>query len=175
MLLAAVLVKLTSRGPVFFCQQRAGFLAKPFKMYKFRSMKRGAEDDRHYLKHLNEQRGPVFKIFDDPRLTLVGKFLRKSSIDELPQLFNVLKGEMSLVGPRPLWVFEASQTEGKALFRTCVKPGLTCLWPVSGRSELTYEQWVELDLYYILTRNIILDTQILIQTIPAVLTGRGAY
>ena len=175
MLLVAVLVKLTSRGPVLFKQARAGLNGRIFTMYKFRSMRQGAEDDREFLSHLNEKDGPVFKIFEDPRLTLVGKILRRASIDELPQLFNVLVGQMSLVGPRPLWLPEARESVGRAAFRTCAKPGLTCLWQISGRSELTYNQWVELDLYYIEHRTILLDLLIMIQTIPAVLSGRGAY
>lgn len=175
MLLAAGMIKLTSRGPVLFKQERAGLNGEPFVMYKFRTMRPGAQDDREFLQHLNRQNGPVFKAPDDPRLIPGGKFLRRSSIDELPQLFNVLRGEMSLVGPRPLWVPEARQATGVATLRTLVKPGLTCLWQISGRSELSYEQWILLDLYYIHRRNFLLDLLILIQTIPAVLSGHGAY
>ena len=173
--IVAVAVKLTSRGPVFFKQIRAGLNGKSFTMYKFRSMHRGAADDREFLEHLNEQQGPVFKIEKDPRLTSVGKIIRRTSIDELPQLLNVFLGQMTLVGPRPLWYPEAQNTHGMASLRTKVKPGLTCLWQISGRSELSYERWVELDLYYIQTRSLLLDIMILVQTIPAVLTGRGAY
>ena len=175
MLIVAVLVKLTSRGPVIFRQERAGQDGRPFTMYKFRSMANGAEDDRPLLARRNETNGPVFKIARDPRLTRIGRFLRRSSLDELPQLVNVLKGEMSLVGPRPLWVPEARQAIGAARLRTSVKPGLTCLWQISGRSELSYEKWVLLDLYYIRHRSMLLDLAILIQTIPAVLSGHGAY
>jgi lipopolysaccharide/colanic/teichoic acid biosynthesis glycosyltransferase len=175
MLLAAGLIKLTSRGPVLFRQERAGLNGQPFVMYKFRTMRQGAQDDREFLGHLNRQNGPVFKALEDPRLIPAGKFLRRSSIDELPQLLNVLRGEMSLVGPRPLWLPEARQVKGVATLRTLVKPGLTCLWQISGRSELSYEQWVLLDLYYIHRRNFLLDLLILIQTIPAVLSGHGAY
>ena len=175
MLFAAVLVKLTSRGPIIFKQARAGVDEKPFTMYKFRTMRSGAQDDRELLSHLNQQDGPVFKIPDDPRLTPVGRFLRRSSIDELPQLFNVLGGRMSLVGPRPLWLPEARQAVGAARLRTKVKPGLTCLWQISGRSELDYDEWILLDLYYIGHRGFLLDLLIIIQTIPAVLSGRGAY
>jgi lipopolysaccharide/colanic/teichoic acid biosynthesis glycosyltransferase len=171
----AVLIKLTSRGPVFFAQQRAGLDGQPFTMYKFRTMRIGAEDDQAFLRHQSMQAGPVFKLREDPRLTWGGKFLRRSSIDELPQLINVLAGQMSLVGPRPLWVPEAQAAVGVARLRTAVKPGLTCLWQISGRSELTYEQWVLLDLYYIRNRGLMLDLLILIQTIPAVLSGHGAY
>lgn len=175
MLLAAVAVKLTSRGGVFFCQHRAGRGGKPFKMYKFRSMVKGAQESRPVLEKLNEREKPIFKIRHDPRVTRVGRFLRRSSIDELPQLINVLRGEMSLVGPRPLWVEEARRAEGKAKLRETVKPGLTCLWQICGRSELSYETWVDLDLYYIRHRCLLLDLMIILQTIPAVLSARGAY
>jgi len=175
MLAVAVLIKLTSEGPVIFKQQRAGFNSKPFTMYKFRTMRKGAEDDRELLVHLNTKSGPIFKIPEDPRLTKIGRFLRRSSLDELPQLFNVLKSEMSLVGPRPFWVPEARKATGAATFRLKVKPGLTCLWQISGRSELSYEEWVLLDLYYISHRSALLDMLILVQTIPAVLSTHGAY
>ena len=171
----AILVKLTSRGAVFFKQTRIGLGGRPFTMYKFRSMRNGAQDDRSFLSDLNEQDGPVFKIADDPRLTLIGKFLRHSSLDELPQLWNVLRGEMTIVGPRPLWQPEAEKATDRARLRTRVKPGLTCLWQISGRSEIAYDEWVELDLYYIQNRSLLLDILILVQTIPAVLSGRGAY
>lgn len=175
MLLAAILIKLTSRGPVIFKQVRAGIHEAPFVMYKFRTMRQGAEEDRAYLEHLNEKDGPIFKMRGDPRLTRVGRFLRRSSIDELPQLFNVLSGEMSLVGPRPLWYPEAKQAKGAACHRMRVKPGMTCLWQISGRSELSYDEWVLLDLYYIRHRSTVLDLLIILQTMPAVLSARGAY
>jgi lipopolysaccharide/colanic/teichoic acid biosynthesis glycosyltransferase len=175
MLLIVILIKLSSRGPVIFTQTRAGRDCRPFTMYKFRSMRVGAEGDREFLSHLNRQNGPVFKAPDDPRLIWAGKFLRRSSLDELPQLFNVLLGQMSLVGPRPLWLPEAQRAKGAAKLRTRVRPGLTCLWQISGRSELAYEQWILLDLYYIRRRSLALDLLILIQTIPAVLSGHGAY
>jgi len=175
MALAALAVKLTSRGPVFFSQERVGLRGRVFRVYKFRSMRQGAEDARPMLERLNEREKPIFKIKRDPRVTRVGRFLRRSSIDELPQLFSVLRGEMSLVGPRPLWVKEARQARGKASLRTAVKPGLTCLWQISGRSELPYETWVDLDVFYIRHRGVLLDLQIILQTVPAVLTARGAY
>jgi lipopolysaccharide/colanic/teichoic acid biosynthesis glycosyltransferase len=175
MLVIAVLVKLTSGGPVFFRQMRAGADGEPFEMVKFRTMYEGAEQDREYLAHRNEQSGPVFKIAEDPRITRLGRFLRRSSIDELPQLLNVLRGQMSIVGPRPLPLDEAQQAEGPARLRTTVKPGLTCLWQISGRNDLAYNEWVRLDLYYIRHRSTLLDLLIVVQTIPAVLTGRGAY
>lgn len=175
MLLTALLVKLTSDGPVVFSQTRAGKDGKPFTMYKFRTMRVGAQDDVEFLRDRNYQNGPVFKLPEDPRLTWTGKFLRRSSIDELLQLFNVLRGEMSLVGPRPLWLPEAQRCTGAARLRTMVKPGLTCLWQISGRSELSYEQWILLDLYYIRSRSLLLDALIMAQTLPAVLSGHGAY
>ena len=175
MLLTAVIIKLSSRGDVIFRQTRAGLDGVPFTMFKFRTMRNGAENDRQFIAHLNVQDGPVFKIPDDPRLTPIGKFLRRSSIDELPQLLNVLKGQMSLVGPRPLWWPESTQVKGAAKFRMNVKPGLTCLWQISGRSELTYDEWVRLDLYYMRHRSTLLDTLIVIQTLPAILSGHGAF
>jgi len=175
MILAALAVKLTSRGPVLFRQQRLGRHGRVFTMYKFRTMHRNAEGSRRRVQGLNEKDGPVFKMREDPRTTPVGRLLRRSSIDELPQLLNVLKGQMSLVGPRPLWVTEARETDGPARMRCLVKPGLTCLWQISGRSELCYAEWVLLDLYYIRHRSLALDLMILIQTIPAVVSGRGAY
>ncbi len=176
MLIVAALIKITSRGPVIFRQTRVGLNGKCFTMYKFRTMRNGAEGMRDSLVHMNHhQDGPVFKVPQDPRLTPIGKFLRRSSIDELPQLFNVLTGDMAVVGPRPLWLPEAMSVNGSATMRTCVKPGLTCLWQISGRSELSYDQWVLLDLYYIARRNFMLDLLIIIQTVPAVLSARGAY
>ncbi len=171
----AIMVKLTSRGAVFFKQTRIGLDGRPFTMYKFRSMRRGAEEDQKFLADLNEQDGPVFKVAADPRLTSIGKFLRNSSLDELPQLWNVLTGDMAIVGPRPLWQPEAQKASPRARLRTRVKPGLTCLWQISGRSEIGYDEWIELDLYYIQNRSLLLDILIVVQTIPAVLSGRGAY
>ena len=175
MIVIAALIKFTGRGPAIFRQERAGLGGKPFTMYKFRTMREGAEDDREYLEHLNFQDGPVFKIREDPRITRLGGFLRKTSIDELPQLFNVLTGQMSLVGPRPLWLPEARSIKGSAGFRLKVPPGITCLWQIYGRSELKYHQWLLLDLYYISHRSFLLDLLIMLRTIPAVLSGRGAY
>ena len=175
LLLTSVLVKLTSPGPVIFHQVRAGLRGEPFIMYKFRTMRDGAEEDLALVKNLNEKNGPIFKIVNDPRLTRLGRFLRRSSMDELPQLFNVLQGKMSLVGPRPMWLPEAQQTVGVARQRMLVKPGLTCLWQISGRSELSYEEWILLDLFYIRHRSFMLDLLILFQTPPAVVSTRGAY
>ncbi|MFA6133650.1 MAG: sugar transferase [Phycisphaerae bacterium] len=175
MLAIAVLIKLTSRGAVIFRQSRAGLGGKPFVMYKFRTMIDSAEDSRQAVAHLNEKDGPVFKIANDPRLTCVGKLLRRSSADELPQLFNVLSGQMSLVGPRPLWLPEAMSATGRARRRMEVKPGMTCLWQISGRSELSYDRWIDLDLYYIDHQTFLLDLLIMFQTVPAVISARGAY
>jgi exopolysaccharide biosynthesis polyprenyl glycosylphosphotransferase len=175
-LVFAVAVKLSSPGPVFFRQQRAGLNGRPFVMLKFRSMITNAEQRKHELERLNEMEGPVFKVSNDPRVTRIGKFLRKWSIDEWPQMINVLRGEMSLVGPRPLPVDEVKRFDDVAdRRRLSVKPGLTCLWQVSGRNTITsFREWVRLDLQYIDNWSFWLDLQILAKTIPAVLRGTGA-
>jgi len=173
--IAAVLVKVTSPGPVFFVQERIGFNRRKFRLYKFRTMCQGAEQRLFELEHLNEISGPVFKIVNDPRLTRIGRFLRKSSIDELPQLFNVLKGDMSLVGPRPLPVRDYNGfNEDWYRRRLCVLPGMTCLWQVNGRNAVPFDEWMGLDLKYIDQWSLRLDFQILLKTIPAVLKGSGA-
>jgi exopolysaccharide biosynthesis polyprenyl glycosylphosphotransferase len=175
MLVVAMLIKFTSPGPVLFPQKRVGHNKRKFTMYKFRTMVVDAEKQMEQLQHLNEVSGPVFKIKDDPRITPIGKFLRKTSIDELPQLFSVLKGDMSLVGPRPLPVrdYEGFNEDWQRR-RFSVKPGITCLWQVQGRSTISFEKWMELDLQYIDKWSLWLDIQILVQTIPAVLKGSGA-
>lgn len=175
MLLAAGLIKLTSPGPVFFTQKRIGQNKRKFTIYKFRSMAVDAEAKMRQLEHLNEVTGPVFKIKDDPRITPVGRFLRKTSIDELPQLFNVLKGDMSLVGPRPLPIRDYEGfSEDWHRRRFSVRPGITCLWQVAGRSSIPFEKWMELDMQYIDKWSLWLDLKILARTIPAVLKGLGA-
>ncbi len=178
MLLAALLVKLTSPGPVFFIQKRLGLNKRMFHIFKFRTMVVDAEQRLKDIEHQNEANGPVFKIKKDPRITLIGSFLRKTSIDELPQLFNVLKGEMSLVGPRPLQVrdYELFETfcQDWQRKRFSVRPGITCLWQIMGRSSTTFEKWMELDLQYIRTWSLWLDLEILAKTVPAVLKGSGA-
>jgi exopolysaccharide biosynthesis polyprenyl glycosylphosphotransferase len=178
MLLTAVLVKLTSPGPIFFVQKRLGLNKRMFHIYKFRTMVMDAEQRLKDIEHQNEANGPVFKIKQDPRITLIGSFLRKTSIDELPQLFNVLKGEMSLVGPRPLQVrdYELFETycQDWQRKRFSVRPGITCLWQIMGRSSTTFEKWMELDLQYIRTWSLWLDLEILAKTVPAVLKGSGA-
>ncbi|HOX04103.1 MAG TPA: sugar transferase [Candidatus Paceibacterota bacterium] len=174
--LVAVLIKLTSPGPVYFRQSRSGLNGQPFTMYKFRSMTTDAEQRRHELERLNEMSGPVFKLSQDPRVTRVGYWLRRYSIDELPQLWNVLRGEMSLVGPRPLPVDEVKRFDDLAhRRRLSVKPGLTCLWQISGRNNVTnFNDWVRLDLEYIDNWSLWLDLKILVWTIPVVIQGTGA-
>lgn len=176
LLIAAVWIRLTSAGPIFFKQQRSGINGKPFTMFKFRTMVTNAEQRKQELALLNEMSGPVFKITNDPRITPVGKWLRKFSIDEFPQLFNVLRGEMSLVGPRPLPVDEVRKFDDFAhRRRLSVKPGLTCLWQVSGRNNVSdFKDWVRLDLEYIDNWSIWLDLKILFRTVPVVLLAKGA-
>jgi exopolysaccharide biosynthesis polyprenyl glycosylphosphotransferase len=174
-LLTALLIRLTSSGPVFFVQKRLGLNKRHFGIYKFRTMVVDAEKRIKEVEHLNEVSGPVFKIKNDPRITPIGKFLRKTSIDELPQLFNVLKGDMSLVGPRPLPLRDYEGfSEDWQRRRFSVRPGVTCLWQIGGRSSVSFEEWMELDLQYIDKWSLLLDLKILIKTIPAVLKGSGA-
>jgi exopolysaccharide biosynthesis polyprenyl glycosylphosphotransferase len=173
--LIAIAVKVTSRGPVFFSQERYGWRKRRFKMHKFRTMVSDAEALQPLLEARNEAIGPVFKIKNDPRMTPIGAFLRKSSLDELPQLWNVLRGEMSLVGPRPLPIRDVHKFEDSWLMRRfSVVPGMTGLWQVSGRSELTFQDWVQLDLRYIDHWSLRLDLSLLLRTFPAVLQARGA-
>jgi len=172
--LAALAIKLTSPGPSFFRQVRCGLNGRHFTLVKFRTMEAGAEERRSEIAHLNEMSGPVFKAARDPRRTLVGRLLRRLSIDELPQLWNVIVGDMSLVGPRPPLPEEVFRYEPWQRRRLSMKPGLTCLWQVSGRSELDFDRWMALDLKYIDTWSPLLDLKILLKTVPAVLSGRGA-
>jgi exopolysaccharide biosynthesis polyprenyl glycosylphosphotransferase len=174
LVLLAALVKLTSRGPVLFMQERGGLNGRPFRMLKFRTMRVGAEQERESLLALNQMDGPVFKIDNDPRVTRFGGFLRRSSLDELPQLFNVLLGHMSLVGPRPLPVGETRGLHGPFRRRLSVRPGLTCLWQIRGRNDLSFQEWMALDLQYVDGWSLGLDLAILLRTVPALLTGRGA-
>lgn len=165
-LIVAILIKLEDpKGKVFFAQERNGKYPKTFKMYKFRSMVHNAEDLLKDLMDRNEQTGPVFKINDDPRITKVGKVIRRTSIDELPQLFNVLKGDMSLVGPRPPIPHEVDQYNSYQMQRLAVKPGLTCIWQVSGRNNIGFDEWVEMDIEYIKTRNLWLDIKLIFKTV----------
>lgn len=174
-LLSAAVVAFSSPGPILFRQKRVGRGGRIFTCYKFRSMYVDAEERRAELGHLNEMSGPVFKIKHDPRITPAGRWLRKLSLDELPQIFNVLRGDMSVVGPRPPIIEEVQQYGPRERHRLAVKPGLTCLWQVSGRSDIGFERWVELDLEYIDSMSMREDLRILVQTVPAVLTGRGAH
>jgi exopolysaccharide biosynthesis polyprenyl glycosylphosphotransferase len=174
MVTVAVLIKLTSRGPLLFRQERVGLQGRIFHMLKFRSMVSNAEELKARLLALNEQKGPVFKMARDPRITGVGRFIRKYSIDELPQLMNVLRGEMSLVGPRPPIPSEVAKYEAWQRRRLSVRPGLTCVWQVSGRNEISFEEWMYLDMQYIDHWSLAQDIQLIIRTVPVVLTGRGA-
>lgn len=174
-LLVALAIKATSRGPVFYRQRRVGRHGVEFDLYKFRSMRVGAEHQKKDLAYLNEIEGPAFKIRQDPRITPVGRFIRKASIDELPQLWNVVRGDMRLVGPRPPLPREVASYGLWEQQRLLVKPGLTCIWQVSGRSDLDFETWVSMDIEYIDTWSPRLDVSLLLRTIPAVLSGKGAY
>jgi exopolysaccharide biosynthesis polyprenyl glycosylphosphotransferase len=173
MLLVAAIVKFDSRGPIFFKQIRLGLNGKPFTLFKFRTMCGDAETRKTNLMAHNEMTGPVFKIKRDPRVTKVGRFLRKFSIDELPQLFNIIKGEMSLVGPRPPLPQEVSRFEPWQHRKLSVKPGLTCLWQVNGRNNIDFEEWMKLDLQYIDNWSLWLDAKILAKTVPTVVKGSG--
>jgi exopolysaccharide biosynthesis polyprenyl glycosylphosphotransferase len=169
-----LLVKLTSKGPAIYRQVRCGLYGRKFVLYKIRSMYEGAEDVLWEIRHLNEMAGPVFKMRNDPRVTPLGRFLRKTSVDELPQLWNVLKGDMSLVGPRAPIPEEVKAYTPWQRRRLSVKPGITCLWQVSGRNEIDFHEWMKLDLHYIDNWSLFLDFKILLQTFPVVLFGKGA-
>jgi exopolysaccharide biosynthesis polyprenyl glycosylphosphotransferase len=174
--IVALLIKIDSPGPVFFRQERVGFNKRRFRLFKFRTMIEGADKQQQILERLNEADGPVFKIKDDPRITCIGRFLRRYSIDELPQLFNVLRGEMSLVGPRPLPVRDIERIDAQwHKRRLSMKPGMTCLWQVNGRSHVSFDHWVRMDLEYIDRWSLSLDLRVLLKTIPAVFKGLGAY
>jgi exopolysaccharide biosynthesis polyprenyl glycosylphosphotransferase len=175
LLATAVAVRLSSEGPIIFAQERYGFSRRRFRMYKFRTMVAGAEEQQDSLEQLNEASGPVFKIQRDPRVTRIGYVLRKYSLDELPQLLNVLRGDMSLVGPRPLPIRDVHRfTEGALMRRFSIRPGLTCLWQIGGRNNVSFDQWISLDLQYIDQWSLLLDCKILLRTIPVVLKGTGA-
>jgi len=175
-LVTAVLIKLTSAGPIIFTQVRVGKDGRHFKFYKFRSMRINAEKSRSELEDRNESKdGVIFKIRKDPRVTFIGRIIRKFSIDELPQLFNVLTNDMSLVGPRPPLPSEVADYTLDQRQRLHIKPGITCIWQISGRSDISFKEQVELDKQYIGSRSLRKDLVILLKTIPAVITGRGAY
>lgn len=173
-LLTTLIVKLQDGGPVFFIQKRVGLNGKKFNMFKFRSMCPDAEQKIADLLDKNEATGPMFKIKDDPRVTPFGKFIRKTSIDELPQLFNIFAGSMSIVGPRPALPREANLYSKDQKYRLLVKPGLTCIWQVSGRSNLPFEAQIEMDKEYIRKRNLLMDAILIVKTVPAVIKHDGA-
>lgn len=164
LIIISILIKLESDGPIIFSQDRIGYKGQKFKMYKFRSMVVNAEELKKKLSEQNEMSGPMFKMKNDPRVTKVGKFIRKTSIDELPQLINILKGEMSLVGPRPSLPKEVKEFEPWMMERLEVKPGLTCYWQVSGRNAIDFEDWMKLDIKYVRERSFWLDIKLIFKT-----------
>lgn len=173
-IIIAIIIKMTSKGPVFFSQKRVGKNGKEFDMYKFRSMVVNAEELKEKLAAKNEMSGPMFKMKDDPRVTKVGKFIRKTSIDELPQLWNVLKGDMSLVGPRPSLPKEVAQFENWMYKRLEVKPGLTCYWQVSGRNNIDFEDWMKLDIKYVNDRSTWIDIKLIFKTVGVLFGDKNA-
>ena len=174
-LITSIAIAMEDVMPVFFQQPRSGKDMKVFRFYKFRSMYKDAPERLKELMKENEQTGPAFKIKNDPRITKVGKFIRKYSIDELPQLVNVIKGDMSIVGPRPILDFQMEATDVYDQQRMAVRPGLTCTWQISGRASITWEQWIEMDLQYVRDMSVWTDLKIILGTIPAVFRGEGAY
>ena len=174
-IIIAIIIKATSKGPVFFSQKRVGKNGKEFDMYKFRSMVVNAEELKEKLASQNEMSGPMFKMKDDPRVTKVGKFIRKTSIDELPQLWNILKGDMSLVGPRPSLPKEVAQFEGWMYRRLEVKPGLTCYWQVSGRNNIDFEDWMKLDIKYVDERSTWVDIKLIFKTVGVLFGDKNAH
>jgi exopolysaccharide biosynthesis polyprenyl glycosylphosphotransferase len=173
-LIVSIAIRLESKGTAIFVQDRVGFEGKEFRMYKFRSMVEDAEELKKKLKEQNEMNGPMFKIKKDPRVTKVGAFIRKTSIDELPQLINVLKGEMSLVGPRPSLPEEVKEFEPWMMERFSVKPGLTCYWQVSGRNDIGFYDWMELDIKYVREKSIFVDTVLILKTFSVLLGDKHA-
>lgn len=174
LLIVAILIKLESKGPAIFSQSRIGLNGKEFKMYKFRSMVQNAEELKEKLAKENEMSGPMFKMKNDPRVTKVGKFIRKTSIDELPQLFNILKGDMTLVGPRPSLPREVEKFESWMLKRLEVKPGLTCYWQVSGRNNIDFYDWMKLDLKYVDDMSFWLDIKLIFKTVAVLFGDKNA-
>lgn len=175
LIIVGILIKLESKGPIVFTQKRVGKDGKEFDMYKLRSMVVNAEEIKEKLKEQNEMSGPMFKMKDDPRITKIGKFIRKTSIDELPQLVNVLKGDMSLVGPRPSLPNEVKDFETWMLKRLNVKPGLTCYWQVSGRNNIDFEDWMKLDIKYVNERSFLLDIKLIFKTFFVLFGDNNAY
>ncbi len=174
MLIVAILIKATSDGPIIFYQRRVGFKGKEFKLYKFRSMINNAETLLEGLMDKNEMSGPMFKLKEDPRVTNIGKFIRKTSIDELPQLFNILKGEMSLVGPRPNLPREVVRFTAYQKQKLMVKPGLTCYWQVMGRNNIDFDDWIKLDIKYVKERNTIIDLKLILLTLKVLFGDKNA-
>ena len=168
-----LVLTVTTRGRPIFSQERLGFLGRPFRLYKLRTMIPNAEKLRSLVR--NEQEGPVFKNRGDPRITRIGRFLRRTSIDELPQLLNVIRGDMSLIGPRPPLAQEVLQYKPLQRKRLSVRPGLTCLWQVSGRDEIAFTQWMQMDLWYVKHQNLLTDVALLLRTPWAVISRRGAH
>ena len=173
-LITAIAIIIDDPGPVLFFQDRNGLNGKVFKMWKFRSMVKNAPQLRFEMEDQNEYEGAAFKIKNDPRITRVGRFIRKASIDELPQLVNILRGDMSFVGPRPMATYEVEKLTAEQKRRMLVKPGLTCYWQISGRNDVSFEDWMKLDYQYIKDASIMTDLKILLKTVPAVLGGKGA-
>lgn len=174
-LMVAFVIKLEDGGSVIYVQERTGHNGKVFRMYKFRSMCQDAEKIHKELLEQNEMDGPAFKMKDDPRVTKIGRFIRRTSIDELPQLVNIVKGEMSIVGPRPLPTYEAEQCNEYQNQRLLVKPGLTCFWQCCGRNDIPFDEWIEMDLRYIREAGILTDFKLMIKTVGAVMRSDGAY
>lgn len=174
LLIVIIAIKCESKGPVIFSQERVGFKGKNFKMYKFRSMVINAEELKEKLEGLNEMDGPMFKIKNDPRVTKIGRFIRKTSIDEFPQLINVIKGEMSIVGPRPSLPIEVEEFETWMMERLEVKPGLTCYWQVSGRNNIEFEEWMRLDVKYVREKSIFVDIKLMFKTLLLLLGDKHA-
>lgn len=174
-LIVSILIKVESKGPIIFAQERVGKNLKTFKMYKFRSMVNDAEELKEKLMKYNQMSGPMFKMDNDPRVTKIGKFIRKTSIDELPQLINVIKGDMSLVGPRPSLPKEVEEFEPWMKKRFEVKPGLTCYWQVSGRNNIDFEEWMKLDIKYIEDKNLLLDIKLIVKTAFLLFGDKNAH
>ena len=175
LLLVSLFIKIDSKGPIFFKQKRIGINGTEFEMFKFRSMVVNAEELKAKLEEKNEMSGPMFKIADDPRITKVGRFIRKTSIDELPQLWNVIKGDMSLVGPRPSLPNEVAQFEPWMRKRFEVKPGLTCFWQVGGRNNIDFEDWMKLDIKYVKERSLLLDAKLIFKTFFVLFGDENAH
>lgn len=175
LLIIMIAIKIESKGPVIFSQDRVGYKGEIFKMYKFRSMVVNAEELKVSLEEKNEMDGPMFKIKEDPRITRIGRFIRKTSIDEIPQLINILKGDMSLVGPRPSLEEEVKEFNPWMIERLEVKPGLTCIWQVSGRNDISFEEWMKLDIKYVREKNLVLDIKLILKTFLVLFGDRHAF